>query len=198
MASCWPSALHGGVAVQWLGLLVVTRFVLTVARCGSGAAGGIFAPLLVIGALGGLGFGHAVAASIPSVAIPPVIFAVVGMGGFLTAIVRAPLTGIVLMVELTGKYDFMLPLWVCCLASHGVAEALGSVPVGRCAAPPREGPGRRSRSGSRPGSRRLRIWRPGNRPEQSVGVARLLHDLDHGPRRRRHPGNGVRRRAARP
>ena len=51
------------------------------------------------------------------------------MGGLLTAIVRAPLTGIVLMIELTGKYDFMLPLLACCLVAYGVAEALGDTPI---------------------------------------------------------------------
>lgn len=42
--------------------------------------------------------------------------------------VRAPLTGIVLMVELTGKYDFMLPL-LGCLVAYGVAEALRDTPI---------------------------------------------------------------------
>jgi CIC family chloride channel protein len=51
------------------------------------------------------------------------------MGGLLTSIVRAPLTGIVLMIELTGKYDFMLPLLVCCLVAYGVAEALRDEPI---------------------------------------------------------------------
>ena len=40
-----------------------------------------------------------------------------------------PLTGIVLMIELTGKYDFMLPLLVSCFVAYGVAEALGNKPI---------------------------------------------------------------------
>ena len=51
------------------------------------------------------------------------------MGGLLTAIVRAPLTGIVLMIELTGTYDFMLPLLGCCLVAYGVAEATSTPPI---------------------------------------------------------------------
>jgi CIC family chloride channel protein len=43
--------------------------------------------------------------------------------------VRAPLTGIVLMIELTGQYEYMLPLLVSCLAAYGVAEALGDKPI---------------------------------------------------------------------
>ena len=96
---------------------------------GTGAAGGIFAPLLVIGALAGLGFGNIVHTLFPDWAAQPAAFAVIGMGGLLTAIVRAPLTGIVLMIELTGKYDFMLPLLVCCLTAYGVAEGLKNVPI---------------------------------------------------------------------
>jgi CIC family chloride channel protein len=59
----------------------------------------------------------------------PEVFAVLGMGAALTAIVRAPLTGIVLMIELTGEYDFMLPLLVSCFAAYGVAEALRDRPI---------------------------------------------------------------------
>lgn len=121
-------ALTGEIVFQWLPVLLVARFFLTMVSYGTGAAGGIFAPLLVLGALGGLAFGHAVHAVIPA-SVHPEVFAVIGMGGLLTAIVRAPLTGIVLMIELTGKYDFMLPLLACCLVAYGVAEALRDTPI---------------------------------------------------------------------
>jgi len=122
-------ALSGAITLRWLPLLLLARFALTMISYGSGAAGGIFAPLLVIGAFGGLatgGLAHAVA---PALAPHPAIFAVLGMGALFTAIVRAPLTGIVLMIELTGKYDFMLPLLVSCLAAYGVAEILNDKPI---------------------------------------------------------------------
>ena len=122
-------ALMGEIALRWLPLLLAARFFLTMASYGTGAAGGIFAPLLVLGALGGLAFGHALHAVLPAWAAHPETFAVIGMGGLLTAIVRAPLTGIVLMIELTGKYDFMLPLLACCLVAYGVAEALRDTPI---------------------------------------------------------------------
>lgn len=122
-------ALAGDIALRWLPALLLARFVLTMTSYGTGAAGGIFAPLLVLGALGGLGYGHVVHHFAPTWAARPEVFAVIGMGGLLTAIVRAPLTGIVLMIELTGKYDFMLPLLACCLVAYGVAEALKDTPV---------------------------------------------------------------------
>jgi CIC family chloride channel protein len=122
-------ALHGEIALQWLPVLLVARFFLTMESYGTGAAGGIFAPLLVIGALGGLAFGHVAHDVAPGWAGQPEAFAVIGMGGLLTAIVRAPLTGIVLMIELTGKYDFMLPLLACCLVAYSVAEGLRDTPI---------------------------------------------------------------------
>lgn len=122
-------ALLGEIATDGIVLLLALRFFLTMISYGCGAAGGIFAPLLVLGALGGLAVGRAAHAIAPAWAAQPEVFAVLGMGGLLTAIVRAPLTGIVLMVELTGKYDFMLPLLASCLVAYGVAEALRDVPI---------------------------------------------------------------------
>jgi len=123
-------ALAGGIALSVLPLYMLARFSLTMVSYGSGAAGGIFAPLLVLGALGGYWFGAGVHGLFESsLALSPAVFCVLGMGALFTAIVRAPLTGIVLMIELTGQYSFMLPLLVSCLAAYGVAEALGNTPI---------------------------------------------------------------------
>lgn len=122
-------SLSGKVAVSLMPLFLLARFSLTMVSYGSGAAGGIFAPLLVLGALGGLWFGAGVQHLAGSVTLTPQVFCVLGMGALFTAIVRAPLTGIILMIELTGAYGFMLPLLVSCLAAYGVAEALGNTPI---------------------------------------------------------------------
>ncbi|HEY1794367.1 MAG TPA: H(+)/Cl(-) exchange transporter ClcA [Opitutaceae bacterium] len=123
------NAVAGTIAVKWMLALLVARFLLLMVSYGSGAAGGIFAPLLVLGCLGGLSLGAGVHAILPQLAVFPETFAVLGMGALFTSTVRAPLTGIVLMIELTGKYDFMLPLLVSCLAAYGVAEAMGDRPI---------------------------------------------------------------------
>jgi CIC family chloride channel protein len=123
-------ALSGSIAVGLLPLFLLARFSLTLVSYSSGAAGGIFAPLLVLGALGGLWFGVGVHHFMDGpVAISPQVFCVLGMGALFTAIVRAPLTGIILMIELTGTYGFMLPLLVSCLGAYGVAEAMGNTPI---------------------------------------------------------------------
>ncbi|MBS0631392.1 MAG: H(+)/Cl(-) exchange transporter ClcA [Verrucomicrobia bacterium] len=122
-------ALSGEFVFALLPLLLVVRFLLTMVSYGSGAAGGIFAPLLVIGALGGLATGRVAHTVMPAWAPHAEVFAVIGMGALLTAIVRAPLTGIVLMIELTGQYGFMLPLLASCLVAYGVAELLKDAPI---------------------------------------------------------------------
>ena len=91
-------------------LLFILRFALTIVSYGTGAAGGIFSPLLVLGALLGLGFGHVAHYLAPAMTAEPALFAVVGMAAYFTAIVRAPLTGILLITEMTGSYEQMLPL----------------------------------------------------------------------------------------
>ncbi len=122
-------ALAGEFSIRMVVVLIAARFVLTMISYGSCSAGGIFAPLLVIGALGGLAVGNTAHSLAPAWAEHPEVFAVLGMGALLTAIVRAPLTGIVLMIELTGKYDYMLPLLVSCLVAYGIAEGLRNLPI---------------------------------------------------------------------
>lgn len=123
-------AMTGQIVAGSVLLFLVIRFALTMLSYGTGAAGGIFAPLLVLGALLGLWFGTSVQAYMPAAAsVPPQVFCVLGMGALFTAIVRAPLTGIVLMIELTGDYGFMLPLLASCLLAYAVAETLGNAPI---------------------------------------------------------------------
>ena len=121
--------LAGQETLTALGALFALRFALTMISYGCGAPGGIFAPLLILGAQFGLGVGQLAAKWFPRAAGNPVAFAVVGMGAYFTGVVRAPLTGVVLMIEMTGNYALMLPLLLACLSSYGVAEMLGDRPI---------------------------------------------------------------------
>jgi CIC family chloride channel protein len=123
------NVLRGQIQVGLIPVLFLLRFVLTIVSYGSGAAGGIFAPLLVLGALLGFGVGHGAHILTPGIAADAGVFAVVGMAAYFTAIVRAPLTGILLITEMTGSYEQMLPLLVSSFCAYGVAEYLRSVPV---------------------------------------------------------------------
>jgi chloride channel protein, CIC family len=123
------AVLRGQVALAGIPLWFGLRFGLTMASYGCGAPGGIFAPLLVLGALVGLGVGELTHLVLPDAVNHPAAFAVVGMAAYFAAIVRAPLTGIVLIVEMTNNYAQMLPLLVACFSAYAVAEALGDRPV---------------------------------------------------------------------
>lgn len=112
----------GSFPLQTLALLFVVRFVISMTSYGCGAPGGLFAPLLVLGALHGFVF-----AGLTGLAAEPC--AVVAMGAYFTAIVRAPLTGVVLIVEMTLNYNLMLPLLVACLAASMVCELAKSPPI---------------------------------------------------------------------
>jgi CIC family chloride channel protein len=121
--------LDGRTALAMVPAWFALRFVLSMASYGTGAPGGIFAPLLVLGALIGLGCGETTHLLVPHLVPNPAIFAVVGMAAYFTAIVRAPLTGIVLIIEMTGNYAQMLPLLVACFCAYIVAESLGQLPI---------------------------------------------------------------------
>jgi CIC family chloride channel protein len=123
------SALKGDLLLAAIPLFFATRFLLTTTSYATGAPGGIFAPLLVLGALTGLGIGQIAHGIWPEVVPIPAVFAVVGMAAYFTAIVRAPLTGIMLIVEMTGNYSQMLPLLVSCFCAYAVAEFLKDLPI---------------------------------------------------------------------
>lgn len=123
------AALHGEIALAALPLFFLIRFALTHASYATGAPGGIFAPLLVLGAFIGLAVGQAAHNLAPQIAPVPAAFAVVGMAAYFTAIVRAPLTGVMLIVEMTNNYSQMLPLLVSCFCAYAVAEFLKELPV---------------------------------------------------------------------
>jgi CIC family chloride channel protein len=121
--------LAGKVGVALIPVFFVSRFLLSTSSYGTGAAGGVFAPLLALGALLGLGIGEIAHTYFPAAVPVPATFAVVGMAAYFAAIVRAPLTGIVLIIEMTGNYQQMLPLLVACFFAYAVAEWLKDLPL---------------------------------------------------------------------
>jgi CIC family chloride channel protein len=123
------TALQGKLLLTSIPVFFIFRFFLTTSSYATGAPGGIFAPLLVLGSFIGLAIGQIAHLLIPEIVPIPAVFAVVGMAAYFTAIVRAPLTGIMLIVEMTGNYSQMLPLLVSCFCAYVVAEALKNLPI---------------------------------------------------------------------
>jgi CIC family chloride channel protein len=121
--------LVNGIAASSVALFFGIRFLLTIASYSTGSAGGIFSPILVLGALLGSLVENIVHLLFPQLLLEPNAFAVVGMAAYFTGVVRAPLTGIVLMIEMTGNYGLILPLFVACFSSLLIADELNDLPI---------------------------------------------------------------------
>ena len=102
------SILSDGYTVRTLAAIFVLRFFMGPWSYAAGTPGGLFAPMLVLGAAFGALFGQLMSHLNPGLGLSPVACAVVGMATLFSACVRAPLTGIVLTVEMTGRGDLTL------------------------------------------------------------------------------------------
>lgn len=100
----------GFTAVGLLLLLLVAKFVATCISIGAGFAVGSFGPAFFLGAALGAAFGHAAATLFPGVTVEPGALALAGMAAVIGAAAKAPLTGILIVFELTGDYSLVLPL----------------------------------------------------------------------------------------
>lgn len=117
----------GGILTA-LGILSV-RFVLGVVSYTAATPGGLFAPMLVLGSQLGLLTGLLGQAVAPGWAPEPAALALIGMAAFFTATVRAPLTGIVLVTEMTGAANQLPPMLGACAIAMLVATALRDRPL---------------------------------------------------------------------
>ncbi len=117
-----------GAGPALVAALLAGKFAFTLISYGSGAPGGIFLPMLAIGALLGsltgnafesLGFADGFAAN----------FAIIGMVGFFTAVVRAPITGAILVTEMSGSLGHFPALVLVALCASIVAGLLRSEPI---------------------------------------------------------------------
>ena len=105
-----------------LSVLFCIRFILTLACYSTGVPGGIFAPLLALGTVLGMAAFQLLDWLIADPSLQPGMLAVAGMGALFSASVRAPLTGVVLIVEMTQNYSLILPLMVSCLTSTTIMQ----------------------------------------------------------------------------
>jgi len=112
------------------GLLIVLACVLakilaTALTLGSGGSGGIFAPSLVIGSLVGLTYHRLLVWVWPDAGwVNEGCFALLGMAGLISGMLQAPLTGIFLIVEITGGYETILPLIIVCTIATTMSHYL--------------------------------------------------------------------------
>jgi CIC family chloride channel protein len=108
-------ALMQKLAWWLLLILVLAKVLATSITIGSGASGGIFAPSLFMGAMAGGLFGTILHNLFPDVTASPGAYSIVGMGAVVSATTHGPLAAILILFEMTGNYQIILPLMLSCI-----------------------------------------------------------------------------------
>ena len=122
-------AFSGGLPLEAMALLCLLKLAATVTSYSSGGAGGIFAPALFMGGMlgGSVGYLDVNVFHHPTDSIGA--FAVVGMGAVFAGIVRAPMTSVLIIFEMTGGYGLVLPLMIANMSSFALARHWRRTPV---------------------------------------------------------------------
>ncbi len=105
-------------------ILLFAKLIATSLTIGSGGSGGVFAPSLFMGSMLGGSFGYLVDKVFPTITAAPGAYALVGMAGVFAGISQAPITGIIIIFEMTGDYKVVLPLMLVCVISSLVSKGL--------------------------------------------------------------------------
>ncbi len=121
--------LVNGIIIKLAIILLVAKFVLSMISFASGVPGGILFPLLTLGALVGAIFGDVSVSAIGGDSRFIVNFILLAMAGMFSSIVRAPITGIILVCEMSGSFTQLGPFAVVCGVSYLVAYLLKSEPI---------------------------------------------------------------------
>jgi CIC family chloride channel protein len=122
-------ALNGGMAVRLMVLLLTLKLLAVTTSYASGNAGGIFGPSLFIGAMLGGIVGNVAHGLLPTYVATPGVYALVGMGTAFAGIVRAPMTSVVMIFEITRDYAVIVPLMISNLVSFFISSRLQRQPI---------------------------------------------------------------------
>ena len=121
--------LQGSLPLKVLIILGICKMAGTVVSYSSGSAGGIFGPSLYIGGMIGGAVGLLTQFALHNSLTEPGAFALVGMGAVFAGIVRAPVTSIIIIFEMTQNYSIILPLMVANIISYALATRLSPTPL---------------------------------------------------------------------
>lgn len=114
--------------IKLLLLILAVKFVFTMFSYGSAAPGGIFLPMLVIGGMLGVVYCKAVN-GLSGAGLSEGGFLILAMAGYFTASVRSPITGIILITEMTSSFSNLLSTGIVCLVAYMTAELFRSHPI---------------------------------------------------------------------
>ncbi len=116
-------------ALTMLLVILVGKFLFTMLSYGTGVPGGIFMPLLAIGALSGNVYGALVARYLHVDPMYVSNFIILAMAAYFSAIVKAPITGSILIMEMTGNMEQLLPLITVCMSAYIASDVFNGKPV---------------------------------------------------------------------
>jgi CIC family chloride channel protein len=116
--------VFGGMSWSALALLALGSILATSITLNFGGSGGVFTPSLYVGAATGGSFGVALAGLFPDLGLRPEAYALVGMGAVVAASTSAPITGMLLVFEMTNDYEIVLPLMLTTVIANLVARRL--------------------------------------------------------------------------
>jgi CIC family chloride channel protein len=122
-------ALNGTMALKLMLALVVLKLLTVTTSYASGNAGGIFGPALFIGAMLGGSLGTVAHRLLPGYTATPGAYALVGMGAVFAGIVRAPMTSVLMIFEMTQDYAVIVPLMIANLVSLFISSQLQERPI---------------------------------------------------------------------
>jgi CIC family chloride channel protein len=122
-------ALNGGLLLKTMLALCFVKLLATVISYASGNAGGIFAPSLYLGAMAGGAVGVLVHRFAPFATGDPGAYALVGMGTLFAGIIRAPMTSVFMIFELTQDYQILVPLMIANMVAFAISRHYQPVPI---------------------------------------------------------------------
>lgn len=123
------SLIKNNFSLVILVTILIVKFLFTMICYGSGAPGGIFLPLLAIGALIGNIYGLLLVNFVHFDSIYISNFIILAMAGYFTAVVKSPITGTILITEMTGCFNHFLPLAIVSIVAYIVTDILSSKPI---------------------------------------------------------------------
>jgi CIC family chloride channel protein len=117
-------AIRGDYVVWFLLVLLVGKIVATSLTIGIGGSGGVFAPSLFMGAMLGTAYGQLLHWALPGTVGPAGAYGLVGMAAVFAAAARAPISAVIIIFELTGEYQIILPLMFAVALATSIANML--------------------------------------------------------------------------
>ncbi len=122
-------AIHGRFTWQFLAILAGLKILTTLCSFVSGTPGGMFAPTLFIGAMLGASVGGLEHVLFPHVIAPSGTYALVGMGVLFAGFLRAPMTSVFMVLEVSGNYSIILPVIIANTFAYVISRALHPTPI---------------------------------------------------------------------